>query len=54
LSDDVPKGYTNIRVKFKVKSDEENLAKFKSLAQFSPVYNTLLHGVNVDLEIEPK
>jgi uncharacterized OsmC-like protein len=54
LADDVPKGFTNIRVKFKVKSDESNMEKLKSLAAFSPVYNTLTHGVKVDIQIEPK
>ncbi len=54
LSEDVPKGYTDIRVKFKVKSDEKNTEKLKRLAEYSPVYNTLIHGVNVDIEVEPK
>jgi uncharacterized OsmC-like protein len=54
LSDDVPKGYTNIRVRFKVKTDEENLEKLKSLAEFSPVYNTIINGANVDIEVESK
>ncbi|REJ83091.1 MAG: OsmC family peroxiredoxin [Planctomycetota bacterium] len=54
LSSDVPKGFTNIRVKFKVKTDEGNLAKLKSLASFSPVYNTLSNGVRVDIDVEPK
>jgi len=53
LAPDVPKGYTNIRVKFKVRTDSENMKKLKELAQFSPVYNTLTHGTNVDIEIEP-
>ncbi len=53
LAPDVPKGYTNIRVRFKVKTDPENLKKLKKLAQFSPVYNTLIHGTKVDIEIEP-
>ncbi len=52
LSKDVPKGYTDIRIKFKVKSDEENTERLKRLAEYSPVYNTLLHGTNVDIEIE--
>ncbi|MHC4644828.1 MAG: OsmC family protein [Planctomycetota bacterium] len=52
LSKDVPKGYTNIRVKFKVKSEEENLDRLKSLAEFSPVYNTLINGANVDIQVE--
>ncbi|MDT8300794.1 MAG: OsmC family protein [Sedimentisphaerales bacterium] len=54
LSKDVPKGYTNIRIKFKVKSDEENTERLKSLAEYSPVFNTLIHGTNVDIEIERK
>ncbi|MBW7991258.1 MAG: OsmC family protein [Planctomycetes bacterium] len=54
LSNDVPKGYTDIRIKYKVKSDEENTERLKKLAEYSPVYNTLLHGTNVDIEIERK
>jgi uncharacterized OsmC-like protein len=54
LSKDVPRGYTDIRIKFKVKSNEENTEKLKRLAEYSPVFNTLIHGTNVDIEIEPK
>ena len=54
LSKDVPKGYKDIRIKFKVKTDEQNTERLKKLAEFSPVYNTLIHGTNVDLEIEQK
>jgi uncharacterized OsmC-like protein len=54
LSKDVPKEYTDIRVKFRVKSDEENTERLKRLAKYSPVYNTLMHGVNVDIEVDPK
>jgi uncharacterized OsmC-like protein len=54
LAPDVPKGYTNIRVKFKVKTDSENVKKLKKLASFSPVYNTLINGTKVDIEIEPR
>jgi uncharacterized OsmC-like protein len=54
LSSDVPKGYTDIRINFKVKTDEENTDKLKSLAEFSPVYNTLTNGTNVNIEIERK
>jgi uncharacterized OsmC-like protein len=50
----VPRGYTAIRVKFKVKTAEENIEKLKSLASFSPVYNTLINGAKVDIQIEPK
>ncbi len=51
---DVPKGYTAIRVKFRVKTAEENIEKLKSLAALSPVYNTLLNGAKVDIQIESK
>ena len=53
LDTKVPKGYTNIRVTFKVKTDEDNLQKLKKLAEFSPVYNTLIHGTKVDIQVEP-
>jgi uncharacterized OsmC-like protein len=54
LSKEVPRGYTDIRVKFKVKSDVDNMERLKRLAQYSPVYNTLIHGTNVDIQVEPK
>ena len=54
LDADVPKGYTNIRVTYKVKTDVDNLSKLKKLAEFSPVYNTLTHGTKVDIQVEPK
>ncbi len=54
LDSNIPKGYQNIRISFKVKTDPKNLEKLRSLAQFSPVYNTLIHGTNVDIEIEAK
>lgn len=54
LSNDVPRGYTNIRVNFRVKTDEDNMDRLKRLAQYSPVYNTLVNGVNVDVQVEPK
>ena len=54
LDPEVPKGYTDIRVTYHVKTDSENLAKLKRLCAFSPVYNTLLNGVHVDLQVEAK
>jgi uncharacterized OsmC-like protein len=54
ISPDVPKGYTNIRMKFKVKSDADSVEKLKSLASYSPVYNTLIHGTKVDIEVESR
>jgi uncharacterized OsmC-like protein len=54
LSDDTPKGYTNIRMKLRVKADVDNLERIKRLAEYSPTFNTLIHGVNVDFQVEPK
>ncbi len=52
LDDSVPKGFTNIRVKFSVKADVDDLNKLKELCAFSPVYNTLTNGVPVDIDIQ--
>jgi len=52
LDPGVPKGYTNIRVKFRVRTAPENIATLKSLAAFSPVYSTLVQGAKVDIDIE--
>lgn len=52
LDPGVPKGYTSIRVKFRVKTAPENLALLKELAAFSPVYNTLVQGAKVEVDIE--
>jgi uncharacterized OsmC-like protein len=52
LDSDVPKGFTDIRVKFKVKTASENLEKLRQLATFSPVYNTLIHSPNVDIQVD--
>lgn len=54
LNPDVPKGYTDIRMKFRVKTDSENLKLLKKLSEFSPVYNTLIHGAKVKIDIESK
>ncbi|MDX1433056.1 MAG: OsmC family protein [Gammaproteobacteria bacterium] len=54
LADDVPRGYTDIRVKFKVKADPRDLGRLDELARYSPVFNSLTQGVNVDIQIEPK
>jgi len=54
LSEEVPKGYTNIRVKFKVKADTENTERLKRLTEYSPVFSTLMQGVKVDVQVEPK
>ena len=54
LSDDVRKGFTDIRVKFKVKTDAQNMEKLKRLTAFSPVLNTITQGARVDIQVEQK
>lgn len=54
LDPETPKGYQNIRITFKVKAAEEDLPKLRELAEFSPVYNTITHSANVDIQIQPK
>ena len=54
LADDVPKGYTAIRAKFRVKADAGDLETLRRLANFSPVFNTLTSGTNVDVKVELK
>ena len=54
LSDDVPKGFTEIRVRFKVKADVDNMERLKRLTAYSPVFNTITQGANVDIQVEPK
>jgi uncharacterized OsmC-like protein len=54
LSQDVRKGYRNIRINFKVKTDEENLEKLEALAKFSPVFDIVSNGTSVDIQIEKK
>lgn len=47
----VPKGYTDIRVKFRVTGDAD-VETLKELAEFSPVYKTITQGANVDIQVE--
>ncbi len=54
LADDVPKGFTDIRVNFKVKADVASMERLKRLALYSPVFNTITRGANVDVRVEPK
>ena len=53
LSKDVRKGYENIRVTFKVRADTENLEKLRELTEFSPVFDVVSNGTNVDILVEP-
>ena len=52
LSKSTPKGYTDIRIRFKVRTDADNMEQLKELSSFSPVLNTLTQGTNVSIEIE--
>jgi uncharacterized OsmC-like protein len=54
LSQDVRKGYRNIRINFAVKTDEDSLEKLKELAQFSPVFDIVSNGTSVDIQMERK
>ena len=52
LADDVPKGFTEIRMNFKVKADVDNMEGLKRLTTYSPVFNTITQGANVDIEVD--
>jgi uncharacterized OsmC-like protein len=54
LSNDVPKGFTDIRINFKVKSDVNNMTRLKRLTEYSPVFNTITQGANVDIQVQSK
>jgi uncharacterized OsmC-like protein len=51
ISPDVPRGFQDIRVTFRIQSDgsEEVL---RECAEYSPVYNTLLHPPKIELRFE--
>lgn len=51
LALDVPKGYTEIRVKFRVKAKPEDVERIKDLAKFSPVFNTITRGARVAVDV---
>jgi uncharacterized OsmC-like protein len=51
LSDDVHKGYNNISVTMKIKSDAP-AEKLKELTEFSPVLDTLTRAVPVKINVE--
>jgi uncharacterized OsmC-like protein len=54
LAMDVPRGYTSIRAKFRVKAKPEDLSRIRELANFSPVLNTIVRGANVELDVALK
>ena len=52
LSDEVRKGYEEIRVEFKVKTDAENVDRLKAFSKLSPVYDVVSKGTRVKVKIE--
>jgi uncharacterized OsmC-like protein len=54
LDSEVPKGFTDIRIGFKVKADVDNMERLKRLTAYSPVFNTITQGARVDILVEPK
>jgi uncharacterized OsmC-like protein len=54
LDENVPKGFTDIRMRFRVKADVDDMDELKRLAAYSPVFNTLTQGANVDIQVEAK
>lgn len=51
LAVDVPKGYTDIRAKFRVKAKPEEMTRLRALALFSPVFNTITRGAKVAVDV---
>jgi uncharacterized OsmC-like protein len=54
LDSGVPKGFTDIRAKFRVQANPEDLPRIRELAKFSPVFNTLTQGTRVEVNVEAK
>lgn len=54
LSNDVPRGYTALRVKFKVDAEPEYHDRLVELAKYSPVFNTITSSAAVDISLEAK
>ena len=52
INDRVRKGYQNIRVNFKVDTDEHSLQKLKNLSKMSPVYDTIRRGTSITIAVE--
>ncbi len=53
LAPDVPKGFTDIRVRIRANAEPEDLDKLHALVEFSPVLNTITRGAKVNVVIEP-
>ena len=51
LDTETPKGFTEIRVKFRVKADPKDIDRIKRLAMFSPVFNTVTESARVHVNV---
>ena len=54
LDETVPKGYTEIRARYRVKADPKDLKRLQELTRFSPVFNTITNGAAVNVSVEMK
>jgi uncharacterized OsmC-like protein len=54
LDSETPRGFTRIRVNFRVKAAPQDMEIIESLAAFSPVLNTLTNGVPVQVNVDAK
>jgi uncharacterized OsmC-like protein len=54
LDADTPKGFTEIRVKFRVKADPKDIGHIERLAMFSPVFNTITESARVNVNVVMK
>ena len=54
LDPSVPKGFTEIRVRFRVNAESRDIDEIRDLAAFSPVFNTLTQGAKVDVFVDRK
>jgi uncharacterized OsmC-like protein len=54
LSNKVPRGYTALRVRFKVDADPQYNGRLEELSKFSPVFNTITQSAPVEIRVEPK
>jgi len=54
LDAEMPKGFTEIRVRFRVKADPKDMDNIKRLTMFSPVFNTITKSARVDVDVVMK
>jgi uncharacterized OsmC-like protein len=52
LSDEVRKGFSGIRVNYVVDADEKDMETLRALMEFSPVYDVVRNGTEVNVVIE--